>query len=276
MWLLCKLLEVSRQGFYAWLNRKESKKQREDAKILEVIKEAHEESDGTYGSPRLLDDVRDAGFEVGRRRVARLMKVNGIVGIPLEKWRVTTESGHNFPIAPNILRRQFSASRPNELWVGDITYIGTHQGWMYLAVVIDLFSRRVVGWSMQPHLRAELAIDAIEMAIGRRCPEPGLTYHTDRGIQYAADAHRSVLVRHGIEQSMSRKGDCWDNAVSESFFATLKRELIRRYFWHTRSAVDLAVTRYIEMFYNARRRHSFIGNVSPVVFEREYGKKRAA
>lgn len=276
MWLLCKVLHVSRQGFYAWVHRKESKKKREDARILEVIKTAHEASDGTYGSPRLVGDVRDAGFEVGRRRVARLMKVNGLAGIPREKWRVTTESGHNFPIAPNILRRQFNASRPDELWVGDITYIGTHQGWVFLAVVIDLFSRRVVGWSLTTHMRAELVMDALEMAIGRRKPAAGLIYHTDRGIQYASDAHRAILSRHGIEQSMSRKGDCWDNAVSESFFATLKRELIWRYSWQTRAAVDLAVTKYIEMFYNARRRHSFIGNVSPVVFEREYGKKRAA
>ena len=274
LWVLCKVLQVTRQGFQAWLSRGESKRAREDAILVERIRYYHKKGRQAYGSPRILDDLRGEGFDVGLRRVARLMRTHGIVGLPEKKYRVTTNSGHDFPIAPNILRRQFMMSAPNEAWVTDITYIRTWEGWLYLTVILDLFSRRVVGWSVSTHMRQEIVLDALEMALGRRLPPEGLIVHSDRGIQFASDAHRKMLKANGIVLSMSRKGDCWDNAVAESFFATLKRELIYRYTWRTRAMAKSAIIEYIEMFYNSYRRHSFIGNVSPMEFERRFEPPR--
>jgi putative transposase len=276
MHLLFKCLQVSKQGYYAWRKRKPSKRAEANSRLLPKIKAISKASDKTYGSPRIKKELNEAGIPVGRRRVARLMKLNDVAGVPKKKYRVTTNSGHDYPVSKNLLRRDFEASRPNEKWVGDITYIRTWEGWLYLSVVIDLFSRRVVGWCMGSSLGQELVNGALEMAIGRRQLCPGLIFHSDRGIQYASSAHRVLLRSHGILSSMSRKGDCWDNAVSESFFATLKRELIDRSSWTSRDSARSAIVRYIELFYNAFRRHSFIGLVCPNEFERGYEMRKAA
>ncbi len=276
MHLLFRCLKVSKQGYYAWRHRKPSKRTEANLRLVPRIKAISKASDGTYGSPRIKKELNDTGTPVGRRRIARLMKLNDVAGVPKKKYRVTTNSGHDYPVSKNLLRRDFEARRPNEKWVGDITYIRTWEGWLYLSVVIDLFSRRVVGWCIGTSMGQELVSDALEMAIGRRQPGPGLIFHSDRGIQYASGAYRALLRCHGALSSMSRKGDCWDNAVSESFFATLKRELIDRSSWTSRESARSAIVRWIELFYNAFRRHSFIGLVCPNEFERVYEMKKAA
>ena len=197
----------------------------------------------------------------------------GLIGLPVKRFQRTTDSDHQRPVAPNVLDRDFDAAQPNGRWSTDITYVWTWEGWLYLAVVLDLFSRRVVGWALQPHLRAELALEALHMALGRRVPAAGLLHHSDRGSQYAADAYQRVLRDHGIVCSMSRKGDCWDNAVTESFFATLKTELIHRQPWPTRRGATDAVAEYIEGFYNPYRLHSSLGYVSPNDFERRHARQ---
>ncbi len=207
---------------------------------------------------------------MGRERVARLLRDMGLVGLPARRFRHTTDSTHGRPVAPNVLERHFEADHPNERWTTDITCIWTWEGWLYLAVVLDLYARRVVGWAVQPHLRTELALEALQLALGRRVPAPGLVHHSDRGCQYAAEAYQRVLREHGIVCSMSRTGDCWDNAVTESFFATLKTELIHRQPWPTRRAVTDAVADYIEGFYNPYRLHSSLGYLSPNEFERRH------
>ena len=230
---MCEQLGVSRSGYYAWKHRKPSPRQQEDAVLKEAIKESHKESRGTYGSPRVLDDLKEAGFDVGRRRVARLMSEEGITGTPPKRFKRTTDSKHNHDIADNILDREFSVDAPDTVWATDITYVRTWEGWMYLAVVVDLFSRRIVGWAMATHMRTELVLRALDMALGRRAPVAGMHHHSDRGSQYASHDYRDALRENNIVCSMSRKGDCWDNAVVESFFATLKKELIHRRPWAT-------------------------------------------
>ena len=235
---------------------------------METIKEVHKESRGTYGSPRMLDDLKERGFEVGRRRVARLMRDNGIVGTPPKPFKRTTDSKHSLDVADNLLNREFAVDATDTAWATDITYVRTWEGWMYLAVVIDLFSRRVVGWSMATHMRTELVMGALRMALGQRLPSPELLHHSDRGSQYASHDYRDALRNNGIICSMSRKGDCWDNAVVESFFATIKKELVHRRPWPTVRAAREAIAEYIEVFYNRKRKHSTLGNVSPAEFER--------
>ena len=267
---LCRVMRVTRSGYYAWAKRRPSRRQREDAQLKVRIRAIHAASRSTYGSPRVYAQLKQDGFEVGRGRVARLLRELGLMGLPAKRFRHTTDSTHPLPVALNVLARNFEAERPNERWATDITYLWTWEGWLYLAVVLDLFSRRVVGWAVQPHLRTELALEALHMALGRRVPEAGLVHHSDRGCQYAADAYRRVLRDHRIVCSMSRKGDCWDNAVTESFFATLKTELIHRQPWPTRRVTKDAVADYIEGFYNPYRLHSSHGYVSPNEFERRY------
>ena len=267
---LCRVLEVSSSGYYAYLRREPSQRQQDDDALKVHIAVIHERSQGTYGSPRIYRRLRQKDFEVGRDRVARLMRELQRCGTPKRRYRCTTDSDHDAPVAPNLLQRDFDAKRPNLRWVTDITYVWTSQSWMYLAVVMDLYSRRIVGWAMKPHLQVELALAALRMALGRRMPEPGLIHHSDRGVQYAAHAYQNVLHQHGIVCSMSRKADCWDNAVVESFFARLKTELLHRQSWRTGREVHDAVARYIEGWYNPRRLHSSLGYLSPNQFEQRY------
>ena len=269
---LCRVLHVTPSGYYAWAKRRPSRRQRENAQLKVRIRAIHAASRGTYGSPRVYEQLKQEGFEVGRERVARLLRELGLMGLPQKRFRHTTDSNHQLPVAPNVLGRDFDAERPNERWATDITYLWTWEGWLYLAVVLDLFSRRVVGWALQPHLRAELALEALQMALGRRVPATGLVHHSDRGCQlgFKVSSQQRVLRDHAIVCSMSRKGDCWDNAVTESFLATLKTELIQRQPWPTRRATKDAVADYIEGFYNPYRLHSSLGYVSPHEFERRY------
>jgi putative transposase len=266
--VMCRLLLVSRSGFYEWTRRGPSRRAQEDAVLKGRIAASHKASRGTYGSPRVHDDLRAEGYGVGRKRVARLMREQGLQGCRPRRFKVTTDSEHAMPIAANLVKRDFEPCGPDELWAADITYIRTWEGWMYLAVVLDLWSRRVVGWSMADHMRTELVLGALEMAVGQREPGEETIYHSDRGSQYASHAHRAALAELGMRCSMSRKGNCWDNACVESFFATLKTELIHRQPWPTRAGVRVAVHEYIGGFYNGVRKHSFLGLTSPVEFER--------
>jgi transposase InsO family protein len=267
MRILCRALRVSRSGYYAWRSRKPSVRMLEDERLRPKVVEAFETGRGTYGSPRVRDELVDQGFEIGRKRVARLMREMGLQGVTPRKFRVTTDSDHSHPIAKNLIDRDFAASRPNEKWATDITYIWTAEGWLYLAIVMDLYSRRIVGWATADHLKTDLCLDALQMGIHQRMEIEGLIHHSDRGVQYASDRYREALDARGIECSMSRRANCWDNAVPESFFGTLKNELIYRRPWLTRKAAHGAISEYIEIFYNRIRRHSTIGNVSPATFE---------
>jgi putative transposase len=275
MRILCRVLKVSSSGYYAWRSRKPSRRDLKDERLRPKIVEAFNTGRGTYGSPRVLSELMDQGIEVGRKHVARLMREMGLQGVCPHKFRVTTDSDHEHPLAENVLARNFEASAPNEKWTTDITYIWTAEGWLYLAVVMDLFSRRIVGWSMAEHLETSLCLDALGMAIGYRTNVEGLIHHSDRGVQYASHAYRDALDAHGIECSMSRRANCWDNAVAESFFGTFKNDLIYRRPWLTRRDAIDATQEYIEIFYNRIRRHSTIGNVSPATFE-EMGQVKEA
>ena len=265
--MMCKVLGVSRSGYYAWEKRPESKRKREDAMLVEKIRGSHRQSRGTYGSPRVYDDLKEQGEVVGRHRVARLMRENNITARPLKRFRKTTDSNHSFPVASNLLERKFDVDAPNSVWVGDITYIWTASGWTYLAVIVDLFSRRVVGWAIGDNMRTELVLNALKMARRQREVTPWLIFHSDQGSQYASFDYQKVLESADIVSSMSRKGNCWDNAVVESFFATLKRELVSKCYWLNLKAARMAIHEYIEVFYNRRRKHSTNGNLSPVDYE---------
>jgi putative transposase len=275
MRILCRVLEVTRSGFYAWRSRKPSTRDLEDEQLRPKVVKAFETGRGTYGSPRVRDELVDQGFEIGRKRVARLMRDLGLQGVSPRKFRVTTNSDHDHPVAENVLNRNFEATRPNEKWATDITYVWTSEGWLYLAVVMDLFSRRIVGWSTADHLKTELCLDALQMALKHRTGIEGLIHHSDQGVQYASDRYREILAAQGVECSMSRRGNCWDNAVAESFFGTVKNELIYRRPWPTREEARDAIGEYIEIFYNRVRRHSTIGGVSPARFEEMAQAKEA-
>jgi len=264
--MMCRALEISRSGYYAWRERGPSTRAVEDARLSQQIASIHTESRRTYGSPRVHAELSDRGERTGRKRVARLMRAQQLWGRRKRRFRRTTDSNHDQPIAANLVQRRFKVERPDACWVGDITYLWTAQGWLYLAVLIDLHSRRVVGWSMSEQIDAELALGALEMALGHRRPEQ-LVHHSDRGSQYASGAYRERLKKHGITASMSRRGDCYDNAVAESFFSTLKMELVYRTGWTTRLEARTEVHEYIEVFYNRRRRHSTLGYRTPVEFE---------
>lgn len=273
--LMCRLLEVSPAGYYAWRKRPPSERAIADERLLLNIRLAHAKSDGDYGAPRVQRELQDNDVHVGTKRVARLMRAAGLKGrAPRRRQPRTTDSAHDHPIAPNRLARQFDVNGValNRVWVGDITYIPTREGWLYLAVVLDLASRRCVGWAMRETLEPELALSALTMAITARRPTPGLIHHSDRGSQYACADYRALLEQHGMIASMSRKGNCWDNAVAESFFATLELELIMKHRWATRADARRAIFRYIETWYNRERRHSTLGYVSPVVYEHQLHK----
>jgi len=274
--ILCRLLEVTRQGYYAFAKRPLSPRVQEERSIRERLRVLHTESDGTYGSPRMLRALQSEGIRVGKRRIERALRSMGLRGRQRRRWRVTTRANPAHPVVDNALARDFTASRPDEKWVTDISYVWTDEGWCYLAVILDLFSRAVVGWSMNTTLSTQLPLAALDMALQRRCPSARLMHHSDRGSQYTSADYRHALSKAGITVSMSRKGNCWDNAVAESFFATLKTELVYRRSWGTRTDLRAAVFQYIEMFYNRRRLHSSIGYKSPAQFESEYALGRAA
>ena len=259
-------------GFYAWLKRPESPRSQQNRRLLMEIKMVHQKSRKTYGSPRIHAELNEAGHSCSRYRVARLMRQYGIVSKHKKKFRVTTNSIHSYPIAENLLQRRFNAFSRGQCWVSDITYIPTLEGWLYLAVTLDLFHRKVIGWSMGRWITRQLAIDALNMAINNGGLKSGLIHHSDRGVQYASNEFQSLLKTNGILWSMSRKGDCWDNAVAESFFHTLKVELIHGKTYNTRQEAKTAIFEYIEGFYNRQRRHSYLGYLSPEDFE----KKNAA
>jgi transposase InsO family protein len=266
--LLCETLGVSTSGFYAWLSREPSAAQKRRAALLVEIRAVHAEVKGRYGSPRVHAELQARGADCCLNTVAKLMADNDIRAKTARKVRNTTDSNHDRPVAGNVLDRQFGASGPNEKWVADITYIPTREGWLYLAAVEDLYSRMVVGWSMADHMESRLVVDALEMAVQRRLPAEGLLAHSDRGSQYASEHYQRLLGRHGIECSMSGVGQCWDNAPMESFFASLKKELVHHEDYQTRAQARASIFEYIETFYNPKRRHSSLGFLSPVNFEK--------
>lgn len=265
--LLCRVLEVSRSGFYAWCAREPSRRAQEDVELLDEIQEVFDQSRSTYGSPRVHEALKRTRPGLGRRRVARLMRRAGLRGRPKRRFVVTTDSAHDYEPAPNILDRQFDVDAPNEVWAGDITYVPTDRGWAYLAVVLDLFSRRVVGWSLAPHMRTDLVLDAMRNAVETRRPPAGLLFHSDRGSQYASDEFQQYLDDHAIRSSMSRRGNCWDNAPTESFFRTYKVEGLPHRQAPDHRAATLDAFDYIEGFYNTHRLHSTLGYLSPVEYE---------
>jgi putative transposase len=265
--VLCDVLGVSRSGYYAWSKRPEPARAKADAQLKAQIATVHNKSRGTYGSPRVHAELRGKGVRVGRKRVERLMRVEGIRAHQKRRFRRTTNSNHTQPIAPNVLERQFTTQAPNQAWVADVTYIATDEGWLYLAAILDLFSRRVIGWATSATNDRALALDALERALRTRRPSAGLLHHSDRGSPYASEDYREALRRRGIVASMSRTGDCWDNAVAESFFATLKVELVDHERYPTRAAATASIGDYLESFYNPARRHSHLGYVSPMEFE---------
>jgi putative transposase len=265
--LLCRTLHVSRAGFYAWHTRSPARRVRADERLGVEIAAIHAESRKRYGSPRIHAELLDRGCRTGRKRVARLMRVRGLAGRRRRRFRVTTQSRHPFPVAPNVLARQFARAAPGQAWVTDITYIPTGEGWLYLAVILDLCSRFAVGWALSERITDALTLGALDMALARRRPLSGLLHHSDRGSQYASGGYQRVLAQHGIVCSMSRRGNCWDNAVAESFFATLKIELVHDAAWTTRAAARRDLFEYLEPFYNGRRRHSALGYLSPRAFE---------
>jgi putative transposase len=273
----CRVLGVSSSGYYAWKRRPGSLRSRRDLELRAQVRAAHRASSGRYGSPRVHAELRAAGEKVGRKRIARLMKEAGLEGRKRRRFRKTTDSNHSFPIAPNVLERDFSAAAPNQAWVTDITYLWTREGWLYLAVMLDLFSRRVVSWATSATIDRHLALAALGAALRERHPDAGLVHHSDRGSTYASGDYRSALEAQAIECSMSRKGDCWDNAVAESFFATLKREVEEIDQLESHAEANAVLADYIDRFYNVQRRHSTIGYVSPVEFElMYYAEVRAA
>ena len=265
---MCARLEVSRSGFYAWTHRPKSARQESNRLLVVQIHEVFEASDASYGSPRVQRELRRQGLRPCRHRIARLMQRERLVARPPPRRFVhTTNSAHEFAVAPNLLKREFAVEAPNKVWVADITYVPTAQGWLYLAVVIDLFSRRVVGWAASARIDAHLALTALERAFESRRPPVGLLHHSDRGVQYACYDYRRLLAANGAVASMSRKGNCWDNAVAESFFSSLKMELVHRRSFAHREQASTALFKYIEAFYNSRRLHSTLDYQSPQSFE---------
>ena len=270
---MCAALRVSRSAYYEWLTPDGSRREALDAVLAVHIKAIHRRSRGTYGAPRITAELVAEGHDVGRGRVARLMATLGLTGTPRRRYRPrTTDSNHDDRVAKNLLDREFTAEAPDRAWVGDITYLPTRAGWVYLAVLLDLFSRKVVGWSLRPDLQTELCLAALRQAVTVRRPEPGLLHHSDRGCQYTSDAYQKALDRIGSTPSMSRKGNCWDNAVAESFFGTLEQELVLELDepWRDEADAYAAVADYIHGFFNLRRRHSTLGQVSPVDYESAY------
>jgi putative transposase len=265
---LCRVLGVSQSGYFAWKSRPASRRQHGDMVLLAHVRSAFALSHGTYGSPRMTRELQDSGLAIGRRRTARLMRENGLRARQKRRFKRTTDSHHAWPVAPNLLEQDFSADGLDQKWGSDISYIWTREGWLYLAVVIDLFARRVVGWAAADRLHRELALAALRTALVMRRPAPGLIHHSDRGSQFCSTDYQAELRKHGILISMSGKGKCYDNAMVETFFKTLKSELVWRTAFETRHEAEQAIGRYIDGFYNPVRRHSALGFASPAKFEK--------
>lgn len=274
--LICKVMGVSRSGYYAWRKRRRSKQLTDNEKLIPMVREIHKDCKGTYGTRRIARELQDRGIPCGRSRARTLMRLAGVSVKKRRKFRVTTHSKHNLPVAPNLLGRQFSVSEPNRIWAGDITYVWTVAGWLYLAVVMDLHSRQIIGWAMSERITKKLVMDALQMAIWRRRPAPGLLFHSDRGSQYCSHSFQRLLAANKMICSMSRKGNCWDNAVVEKFFGTLKTERVFFCHYRKRNEARADIMEYIEMFYNAKRRHSYLGYVSPKQFEEQHTFSLAA
>jgi len=266
---MCEVLEVSTSGYYDWIERPESERARENRRLVTRIRCFHRASKAIYGSPRIHEDLLESGERVGVNRVARLMRQEKIQSKVAKKFIVTTESKHNLPAAPDRLKRQFQTELPDQAWVSDTTFIPTRQGWVFLAVIPDLYSRQVIGWSMGNHNNTQLVSEALTMAIWRRGRAKDVIVHSDRGATYASSDYQKLLKRHQLLCSMSRKGECLDNAVAESFFSSLKTELVDHEDYSTREKARQSLFEYIEIFYNRRRRHSYLGYISPVEFERQ-------
>jgi len=267
--LMCKVLEVCRSGYYAWVKRPPGPRAKRREELTQAIRQAHDASRKIYGSPRVHRQLKDQGVSCCENTVAKVMRENDLFSKVKREFKVvTTDSDHDYTVADNVLDRGFEQAAPNRAWVADITYIPTAEGGLYLAAVLDLHSRKVVGWSMADHLRTELVSEALGRAVAERQPGAGLVHHSDRGVQYASDAYQALLAGHGMVASMSRKANCWDNAAMESFFGTLKTELVHHETYTTRDQARQSVFEYIEVFYNRQRRHSTLGCVSPAEFER--------
>lgn len=272
---MCRVLQVSRSGYYEWRDRPESKRASANKALLDTIKKVHKDSRETYGVDRIYGQLISDGESCGRNRVARLMKDASIRSKRIKKYKATTDSKHNHPVAKNLLDRNFSVERPDQVWVNDITYIPTEEGWLYLSAVKDLFQKKIVGWSMGERTTKELAVSALEMAISRRQPPAGLIHHSDRGSQYASGDYQKKLLEHGILCSMSKKGDPWDNAPMESFFGTLKTELVHHRKYQSREEARADIFEYIEVFYNRIRLQSALGMKSPEAYEAAYNAQFA-
>lgn len=266
---MCQVLEVLRSAYYAWRKRPKSIRERENDQLLENIKQIHSASRHLYGSPKITAELHDQGILCGHNRVARLMKHNKIRAKTKRRFKVTTRSDHKLPVAPNILNRRFYAEAPDRVWLSDITYIRTQQGWLYLAAILDVYSRQIVGWSMDAYLGDQLVLKVLKQALGRRQSASGLLFHSDRGVQYASNSVRALLKERELIQSMCGKGNCYDNAMMESFFATLKTELVYFETYRTRAEAKQSIFEYIEVFYNRIRKHSALGYLSPVQFENQ-------
>lgn len=271
---LCRVLQVSASGYYAWKKRLPSVQMQANAQLTEQIKTIYEDSDQTYGSPRIYEELKQRGVSCSEKRIARLMRLSQLYAVTAKRFIVTTDSNHALPIAENVLDREFSVETPNARWTADITYLWTSEGWLYLAVILDLFSRRVVGWAMGETLERGLVLSALNMALTGRLPSAGLLCHSDRGSQYASGDYQQALKAAAATCSMSRKGNCWDNAPTEAFFATLKRELVHRRHFASRQEARTAVFAWIETWYNRKRRHSTLGYLSPEAFERQYQQQQ--
>jgi transposase InsO family protein len=267
---MCEELGVSRSGFYAWRGREPSQRTREDVLLGVEVAAVHEASGKRYGSPRVHLELQSMGRKIGRNRVAKLMRKQELVARPQRRFKHTTNSAHTLPIAPDLVQRDLTASAPDKVWVTDITYVWTREGWLYLAAIVDLYARRVVGWSTSNRIDTQLCLAALSSAVRTRRPEPGLIHHSDRGCQYASRDYRAMLQANGIRSSMSRKGDCFDNAVAESFWSTLKAELVELTVFDTREVARRAIFEYIEVFYNRRRMHSSLGYLTPANHEALY------
>lgn len=273
MWRLrrmCRMLGVSKAGYFAWRYRPECPRDGEDRSLTTRIQVIHAESRKTYGSPRVHRELHAQGTAISRKRVERLMREAGVFVKQKARFVVTTDSNHDQPVAPNLLEQDFTAVAPDRRWVTDITYVPTEEGWLYVATILDLFSRRAVGWAMQERMNRSLVLSALEMAVAQRQPKPGLVHHSDRGSQYASEDYRNALIANRMIASMSRRSCCYDNAAMESFWHTLKVDLIHRRHYQTRDQARQEIFEYIEVFYNRVRRHSSIGYVSPVEFERQH------